>query len=194
MIRPGLVPVSVLLVTALLVSGCGDESGEPPPANPAATAAAGPVGSGEGDDADTPAGEESDGGIPDEQVLCGAVDEAPIEAALGEPVTNRAFHPPSGTGTNISCNWETITAGIGVKFVIWPDFRMLVDDDILDEYGQGEFDGVGVEAYRNVYRGAILAGPNGWAIDLTFVGTVNPTDEQVAAIGRTALAAAEQVA
>ena len=117
----------------------------------------------------------------------------PVVDVLGAPVAIRAFNPPSGSAVNVSCSWENDsgTRSVTIRFGSRPDFRDAVDNDLLDEYGQGEFTGLGVEAHRTVYKGIILAGPHGWAIEVAIAGTVTPTDEQLTALGRAALTAAD---
>lgn len=189
-VRMGRLRAGVVVGTLLLVlAGCGsDDSGDaatPPAAGDAAT----PSGPG----SRPPDGAVSSGDLPDEQTLCGAVDEAPVVDVLGGPVAVRAFNPPFGSAVNVSCTWENDsgTRSVTIRFGTTPNFRDAVDNDLLDEYGVGEFPGLGVEAHRNVYQGVILAGPHGWAVDVAIAGTVTPTDAQLTALGRAALTAAE---
>jgi hypothetical protein len=189
MTRPWAVPGAVAFMILMLTAACGAEpAGDQYPTSPAAPQSPPATGSASG--GGSTGGSE---GLPDEQVLCGAVDEVPIAAALGEPIEIRAFHGPSGAGRNVSCNWETITKSVTVLFYEWPSFRTLIDDDIFDEYGQGEFNGLGVEAHRNVYRGLLADSPRGWAVELRIVGTIVPSDEELTAIALAALAAADTV-
>jgi hypothetical protein len=173
----------------LFASACGGDpadSGAPSdPGGAGAPASPDPGGAG------APGGDGSSGSLPDEQVLCGAVDEAPVVAALGAAVENRGFHGPSGASQRVTCNWETVTKSVTVQFYEWPSFRTLVDDDIFAEYGEGEFDGLGVEAHRSVYRGLLIDSPRGWAIELAFAGTIHPSDEELTALARAAMAAAD---
>lgn len=180
---------ALVAATVLLLTACGGEEPAPPavdgPGAPTATlptATAPPAGASGGSDV-----------VPDEQALCGAVAEGPIVDALGGAIAVRAFNGPFGSGIDISCVWEASTRSVNVTFWLSPGFRELVDNDILDEYGQGEFGGLGVEAHRNVYKGIIAAGPHGWGVDVRIAGTFVPTDAQLAAIAEAALAAAEQV-
>ncbi|WFE29691.1 hypothetical protein O7623_11100 [Solwaraspora sp. WMMD791] len=112
---------------------------------------------------------------------------------LGGPVAVRAVNPPSGSAVNVSCVWEngSGTRSVTIRVGSTPDFRDAVDNDLLAEYGEGEFTGLGVEAHRTVYKGVILAGPHGWAVEVAIAGTVTPTDGQLTALGRAALTAAE---
>lgn len=179
----------VVVAGALLLgmSGCGSDDGGDAATPPAGAGASAPA-------ADSPAAAGgSSGELPDEQTLCGAVDEAPVVDVLGAPVANRAFNPPFGSAVNVSCAWENDsgTRSVSIRFGSKPDFRDAVDNDLLEEYGEGEFTGLDVEAHRTVYKGIILAGPHGWAIEVVIAGTVIPTDGQLTALGRAALTAAE---
>ncbi|MFY1698854.1 hypothetical protein [Solwaraspora sp. WMMA2101] len=178
-------------VLVLLVSGCGSgDAAAPSPAGPGPAASAVTEASVEPRSGDAPA---AAGHLPDEQTLCGAVDEAPVVDVLGGPVAVRAFNPPSGSAVNVSCVWENDsgTRSVTIRFGSTPNFRDAVDNDLLAEYGEGEFTGLGVEAHRTVYKGVILAGPHGWAVEVAVAGTVTPTDGQLTALGRAALTAAE---
>ena len=175
----------------ILVAGCGSgDAAAPPPAGP------GPSTPPVAQASEAPRSEGAPaaaGQLPDEQTICAAVDETPVVDVLGGPVAVRAFNPPSGGAVNVSCAWENDsgTRSVTIRFGSTPDFREAVDNDLLAEYGEGEFTGLGVEAHRTVYKGVILAGPHGWAVEVAIAGTVTPTDGQLTVLGRAALTAAE---